>query len=86
MVDKQVAQAYWKANLRLIVTCLVVWAVVGYGVSIFLREVLSGITFGGVDVGFWFSQQGSILTFIALVFFYAWRMNRIDKHFGMSED
>lgn len=86
MVDKVVAQAYWKANLRLIVMCLAVWAGVGYGISIFLRPALSGITFGGVDIGFWFAQQGSILTFIGLVFFYAWRMNRIDKQFGMSED
>ncbi|MGI6408594.1 MAG: DUF4212 domain-containing protein [Gammaproteobacteria bacterium] len=86
MVDKEVAQAYWKANLRLIVMCLVVWAFAGYGISIFLRPALSDITFGGVDIGFWFSHQGAIISFIVLVFFYAWRMNQIDKHFGMSED
>lgn len=86
MVDKKVAQAYWKANLRLIATCLVVWVFVGYGLSIFLRSVLSGIILGGVDIGFWFAQQGAILTFIGLVFVYAWRMNQIDKKFGMSED
>lgn len=86
MIDKEVAQAYWKANLRLIVGCMVVWAFVGYGLSMFLRPALSGITLGGVDIGFWFSQQGSIITFIALVFFYSWRMNQIDKHFGMAEE
>jgi putative solute:sodium symporter small subunit len=86
MIDKEVAQAYWKANLRLIVVCLVVWAFTAYGLSMFLRPVLAGITLGGVDIGFWFSQQGSILTFIALVFFYSWRMNQIDKQFGMGEE
>lgn len=86
MVDKQVAQAYWKANLSLIAGCLVVWIAVAYGIAIFLRPALSGIVFGGVDIGFWFAQQGAILTFVGLVFFYAWRMNQIDKKFGMNED
>ncbi len=86
MVDKQVAQAYWKMNLRLIAGCIVVWALVAYGIAMFFREALSSIRFGGVDVGFWFAQQGAIITFVCLVFFYAWRMNQIDKKFGMNED
>jgi len=80
------AENYWKANLRLIGGCLVVWALVSYGFGILLRPVLAGITVGGTDLGFWFAQQGSILTFIGLIFFYAWRMNRIDEQFGVHEE
>ncbi len=76
---------YWKANLRLIAGCLVVWAFVSYGCAILFRPLLSGIPIGGTDLGFWFAQQGSILTFIALIFFYAWKMNRLDKKFGLGE-
>jgi len=47
--------------------------------------MLSGISVGGTDLGFWFAQQGSILTFLFLVFFYAWRMNKLDKEFGLEE-
>ncbi|MFG6138605.1 MULTISPECIES: DUF4212 domain-containing protein [Halomonas] len=79
------AEAYWKANLRLIAGCLVVWAAVSYGGAILLRPLLSGIAVGGTDLGFWFAQQGSILTFIGLIFFYAWKMNRLDKQFGLGE-
>ncbi|MBB3142944.1 DUF4212 domain-containing protein [Halomonas organivorans] len=79
------AEAYWKANLRLIAGCLVVWAAVSYGCAILLRPLLSGIPVGGTDLGFWFAQQGSILTFIALIFFYAWKMNRLDKQYGLGE-
>lgn len=86
MVDKSNAEAYWSANLRLICGCLVVWALVSFGFGILLRPLLTGITFGGADLGFWFAQQGSILTFIGLVFFYAWRMNKLDEKFGMGED
>uniref|UniRef100_A0A486XGX6 FIG152265: Sodium:solute symporter associated protein n=1 Tax=Rheinheimera sp. BAL341 TaxID=1708203 RepID=A0A486XGX6_9GAMM len=80
------AAAYWSANLRLIVGCLIVWALVSYGGGILLRPLLSGISVGGTDLGFWFAQQGSILTFIALIFFYAWRMNKLDKEFGLNEE
>lgn len=80
------AAAYWSANLRLIVGCLIVWALVSYGGGILLRPLLSGISVGGTDLGFWFAQQGSILTFIALIFFYAWRMNKLDKEFGLHEE
>jgi putative solute:sodium symporter small subunit len=34
----------------------------------------------------WASQQGSIYIFVLLIFFYAWRMNRIDKKFDVHED
>ena len=77
--------AYWRANVRLIVLCLVIWALFSYGFGILLRPLLSGIPVGGTDLGFWFAQQGSILTFLALVFFYSWRMNKLDKEFGLEE-
>lgn len=78
-------QAYWRANVRLITICLVIWATVSYGFGILLRPLVMGISVGGADLGFWFAQQGSILTFLALVFFYSWRMNRLDEEFGLEE-
>jgi putative solute:sodium symporter small subunit len=79
-------ELYWRANLRLIAGCLVVWALVSYGFAILLRPALSGITVGGADLGFWFAQQGSIITFIVLIFFYSWRMNKLDKQYGVDEE
>ena len=48
------AEAYWKANLRLIFGSLIVWALVSYGFAILLRPMLAGIPIGGTDLGFWF--------------------------------
>ncbi|MDO4435373.1 MAG: DUF4212 domain-containing protein [Cardiobacteriaceae bacterium] len=79
-------EAYWKANVRLIIGCLVVWAICSHGFAIWLRPLLSGIKIGSSDLGFWFGQQGAILCFIGIIFFYAWRMNQLDKRFGVSED
>ena len=78
--------AYWKANLSLISVCLVIWALVSFGFAILLRPLLSGIAVGGTDLGFWFAQQGSILVFLVLIFFYAWRMNSIDREHGVDEE
>lgn len=85
MSDKTSSNAYWQANLRIIKICLTIWALVSFGFGIILRPLLSGIPVGGTDLGFWFAQQGSILTFIALIFFYAWYMNRLDREHGVDE-
>jgi putative solute:sodium symporter small subunit len=78
--------AYWSANLRIITISLVIWFIASFGFGILLRPMLSGIAVGGTDLGFWFAQQGSILVFLVLIFFYAWRMNKIDQEFGVDEE
>ncbi|MCY4151057.1 MAG: DUF4212 domain-containing protein [Aestuariivita sp.] len=77
---------YWAANVRMIIISLVIWALVSFGFGILLRPALSGIEVGGTDLGFWFAQQGSILVFLVLIFFYAWRMNLLDQRFGVEEE
>jgi putative solute:sodium symporter small subunit len=79
-------KAYWAANVRIILISLVIWALVSFGFGILLRPMLAGIGVGGTDLGFWFAQQGSIIVFLALIFFYAWRMNKLDKEFGVDEE
>jgi len=85
MADKSSSNAYWAANIRIIMISLVIWFVCSYGLGILLRPMLAGIAVGGTDLGFWFAQQGSILVFIALIFFYAWRMNKLDAEHGVEE-
>ncbi|NND90566.1 MAG: DUF4212 domain-containing protein [Granulosicoccus sp.] len=77
---------YWAANIRLVTICLIIWALVSFGFGIILRPLLSGISVGGTDLGFWFAQQGSIIVFLLLIFFYAWRMNALDRKFGVEEE
>ena len=79
------SNAYWAANVRIILISLVIWFICSFGFGILLRPMLSGIAIGGTDLGFWFAQQGSILVFIALIFFYASRMNKVDAEHGVEE-
>ena len=78
--------AYWRANLRLVVACLVVWFLCSYGCGILFVEQLNSIRVGGFQLGFWFAQQGSIYIFVLLIFFYAWRMQKIDQKYDVHED
>ena len=86
MSENSSNSAYWQANVRIIAISLVIWALVSFGFGILLRPLLSGIAVGGTDLGFWFAQQGSILVFLALIFNYAWRMNKLDREHGVDEE
>ena len=86
MSEQKSRQDYWKANLKLVALCLSIWFVVSYLFGIILVDQLNAIRIGGYGLGFWFAQQGSIYVFVVLIFFYAFRMNKIDKEFDVHED
>ncbi|MCL4189728.1 MAG: DUF4212 domain-containing protein [Rhodobacteraceae bacterium] len=85
MADKDSSNAYWAANVRIIVISLAIWFVCSFGLGIILRPALSGISVGGADLGFWFAQNGSIYVFLILIFAYAAIMNRLDRQHGVEE-
>ena len=78
-------QAYWRRNLRLMVSLLAVWFIVSYGAGILFVEQLNRLSLLNVPLGFWFAQQGSIITFVVLILVYALRMDRLDDEFGVGE-
>lgn len=80
------SQAYWKATLGLLTKILIVWFVASFGAGILFADLLNSIKLGGYPLGFWFAQQGSIYIFIVLIFYYAKKMNDIDRQFNVHED
>jgi len=79
--DKRLA--YWRANTALIRNLLIVWALVSLVFSILLVEPLNALRLGGLPLGFWMAQQGSILTFVVLIFIYAIQMDKLDRKYGI---
>ncbi len=79
-------EAYWKATLRLLTGILIVWFLVSFGAGILFADQLNNFRLGGYPVGFWFAHQGSMYIFIVLIFFYAKKMNDIDRRFDVHED
>ncbi len=79
-------KAYWGATLKLLFTTLVIWFVVSFGAAILFRDALDGIHVWGYPLGFWFAQQGSIFVFVGLIFWYAKRMDKIDRDHDVHEE
>jgi putative solute:sodium symporter small subunit len=86
MSDQKSREEYWKANLKLVALCLSIWFVVSYLFGIILVDQFNAISIGGYRLGFWFAQQGSMYVFVVLIFFYAWRIGKIDRQFNVHED
>jgi len=86
MSEQQSRKDYWSANLKLMALCLSIWFVVSYLFGIVLVDQLNAISIGGYELGFWFAQQGSMYIFVGLIFFYASRMNKLDRKFDVHED
>lgn len=79
-------QRYWKKNLQTLAILLSIWFVVSFGCGILWAEELNAYRMGGFKLGFWFAQQGSIYSFVVLIFVYVVRMNRLDREFNVNED
>jgi putative solute:sodium symporter small subunit len=84
-IGKDKRQAYWRANTALIRNLLIVWALVSLVFSILLVEQLNAFRLGGLPLGFWMAQQGSILTFVVLIFTYAIQMDKLDRKYGIRK-
>ena len=78
-------QRYWRANLKCVGVLLSIWFVVSFGCGILLVDELDKIEVGGFKLGFWFAQQGSIYTFVVLIFVYVAYMNQLDKRYHLTD-
>ncbi len=85
-MDDAQRKAYWRKNVRLIGILLAVWFAVSFGAGILFVEPLNDAgTIFNVPIGFWFAQQGSIITFVILIGIYVLRMDKLDDEFGVAE-
>ena len=77
--------AYWRENVRLLVSLMTVWFVSSFGAGILFRDFLDQFSLGGYPLGFWVAQQGAIYIFIALIFFYVVRMKQIERKYDLDD-
>lgn len=75
---------YWQKNIRLTAILLAIWFVVTYVAGFFARD-LNEIVIFGFPLGFYMGAQGSLVIYVVIIFFYANRMNRMDKEYGVAE-
>ena len=72
---------YWRKNITCVLLLLCVWFTVSLGCGVLFVDELDKISIPGTGfkLGFWFAQQGSIVTFVLIILFYVVYMNRLDK-------
>jgi putative solute:sodium symporter small subunit len=74
---------YWQINLRTTGILLAIWFVATFVMGWFARE-LNEITIIG-PLGFYMSAQGSLIIYVAIIWFYQRFMNNLDKQYGVDE-
>jgi len=79
------ADAYWRANVRLLISLIAIWFAASFGCGILFRDVLDQYSLGGYPLGFWFAQQGAVYVFIALIVFYVVQMKRIERKYDLDD-
>jgi len=83
LTDKH--RQYWHKNLRLTALLLVIWFIATFVVSWFARE-LQSVTVLGFPLPFYMGAQGALLIYVILVGYYAYRMGKLDREYGVQED
>ena len=75
---------YWNRNLKVTGTLLALWFLVTFVMGYFARE-LNDITVLGFPLGFYMSAQGSLIVYVAIIWYYAHYMNNLDQEYGVHE-
>jgi putative solute:sodium symporter small subunit len=75
---------YWKKNLRLTLVLLTIWFVATFVMGFFARELFTLSIFGW-PLSFYMGAQGSLIIYVALIWFYQKRMRELDIEHGVDE-
>ena len=85
--DMQLTQRheeYWSRNLRITAILLAIWFVVTFVVSFFARDL--NFNFFGWPFSFYMGAQGSLVIYMAIIWYYAHYMNKLDQEHGVAEE
>ena len=72
---------HWQKTRNLTYLVLVIWALFSLVVPWFAKE-LNAMSFLGFELGYYMVVQGSLIIFVALIWFQNWRQDSIDDEFG----
>ena len=78
------ARRRWITNMRWIAALLAVWFVVTFVVGYAARDL--SFSFFGWPFSFWMGAQGALIVYVALIWYYARTMNRLDREYGVDEE
>ena len=77
-------QQYWHKNLVVTAILLSIWFITTFVVAWYSRE-LNAISFMGFPLGFYMNAQGSLIIYVALIWYYQHYMNKLDVEYDVQE-
>ncbi|ALG66836.1 DUF4212 domain-containing protein [Beggiatoa leptomitoformis] len=75
---------YWHKNLLWTGILLLIWFIATF-IVIFFAKDLNRLTFFNFPVGFYMTAQGSLFLYVLIIWFYAWKMNKLDNQYDVAE-
>ena len=76
---------HWQKTSRLMILMMCLWFFFGYVIHAFVTP-LNGIKIFGFPLGFYMAAQGSLIVFVAMLFWFAKAQDKIDRDAGFAED
>ncbi|MSQ53266.1 MAG: DUF4212 domain-containing protein [Betaproteobacteria bacterium] len=81
LTDKH--REYWRKNVTVTVVLLAIWVIITYVVGYYARDL--DFKFFGWPFAFWVGGQGALALYVAIIGYYAWYMNRLDREYDVHE-
>jgi putative solute:sodium symporter small subunit len=79
----EIRQQHWVKTRNLTWLVLVIWFFFAFVVP-WNAAALDKMSFIGFPLGYYFCVQGSLIIFVALIFFQNWKQDKIDDEAGLS--
>lgn len=78
-------ERHWDQTRRLMFIALGVWVFFSFIIHMFVTQ-LNSVVIVGFPLGFYMAAQGSLIVFVALLFWFARAQNKVDAEHGVHEE
>ena len=80
-----VRDLYWRKTRRLTIGLLVIWVVITFVLAWYAQE-LNAFSLFGFPLGFYMAAQGSLVIYLAIIWYYNRRMRQLEAEFGIDDE
>ena len=84
-MSEKSGDSYWQRTSSLMWLMMGLWIFFSFIVHMFVTP-LNGIKIFGFPLGFYMASQGSLIIFVAMLFWFAKAQDKIDREEGVAEE
>jgi putative solute:sodium symporter small subunit len=84
-MSQSTAEIHWSKTSKLMILMMALWLFFSFIIHMFVVP-LNGIKIFGFPLGFYMASQGSLIAFVAILFWFAKSQDKIDRDSGFAED